>query len=114
MTIRITESIWLNASDICSLEHIVEVSGLTADDVQDLISNGVLHPSNDDPANYFFHTDCVVVARKARRLRDDFELDSHGLALAMRLLDRIDDLQAQLQALRARLPHGGGSKRQAP
>jgi len=105
MTVRITEAVWLNASDICSLEHIVEVSGLGHEDVLDLIATGVLRPSNDDPSNYFFHTDCVVLARKARRLRDDFELDSHGLALAMRLLDRIDGLEAELQALRARLPH---------
>jgi chaperone modulatory protein CbpM len=81
MTIRITESVWLNASDICSLEHVVEVSGLDQEDILDLVATGVL--------------------------RDDFELDSHGLALAMRLLDRIDGLQAELQALRARLPHHG-------
>ena len=103
MTVHITETVWLNASDICSLEHIVEVSGLSQQDILELVDSGVLPPSNGDPQNYFFHTECVVLARRARRLRDDFELDMQGLTLAMRLLHRMDELQAELQALRARL-----------
>ncbi|TEA77600.1 chaperone modulator CbpM [Allopusillimonas ginsengisoli] len=102
MTVHITETVWLNASDICSLEHIVEVSGLSQQDVLDLVDTGILKPSNDDPHNYFFHTECVVLARRARRLRDDFELDPSGLTLAMRLLRRMDELESELQALRAR------------
>ena len=105
MTDYVTETVWLNASDICSLDHIVEVSGLSTDDVLDLVDAGVLEPSNDDRTHYFFHTECVVIARKARRLRDDFELDNDSLALAMRLLARVDALEAELQALRARLMH---------
>jgi chaperone modulatory protein CbpM len=103
MTIRTVEAVWLNTSDICSLEHIVEVSGLARDDILDLVETGVLTPSNDDPRNYFFHTECVVVARTARRLRDDFELDSQGLALAMKLLGRIKELEGELNSLHSRL-----------
>jgi len=103
MTVHITETVWLNASDICSLEHIVEVSGLSQQDVLDLVDTGILKPSNDDPHNYFFHTECVVLARRARRLRDDFELDTSGLTLAMRLLRRMDELESERQALRARV-----------
>ena|SRR5690606_2409401 len=103
MTIRTVEAVWLNTSDICSLEHIIEVSGLARDDILDLVETGILTPSNDDPGNYFFHTECVVVARTARRLRDDFELDAHGLALAMKLLDRIQGLESELASLRSRV-----------
>ncbi|MFW7341455.1 chaperone modulator CbpM [Pollutimonas sp. H1-120] len=103
MTIRTVEAVWLNTSDICSLEHIMEVSGLARDDILNLIETGILTPSNDDPHNYFFHTECIVVARTARRLRDDFELDEQGLAIAMRLLGRIKDLESELASLRSRV-----------
>ncbi|HEY9281166.1 MAG TPA: chaperone modulator CbpM [Eoetvoesiella sp.] len=103
MTIQITESVWLNTSDICSFEHLSEVSGLAKDDLLDLVETGVIEPSNKDPDNYFFHASCIVVARTARRLRDDFELDAQGVALAMSLLRRIDGLEAELASLRARL-----------
>ncbi|MGB3291165.1 MAG: chaperone modulator CbpM [Burkholderiaceae bacterium] len=103
MNTRTAEVVWLNASDICSLEHVVEVSGLARDDILDLVETGILKPSNDDPRNYFFHTECIVVARKARRLRDDFELDQQGLAVAMRLLGRIKELEDELSSLNSRL-----------
>ena len=103
MTTRITESVWLNTSDICSFEHVVEVSGLSAQELRELIEIGVIQPSNADADNYFFHTHCIVLARKARRLRDDFELDTRGLALALNLLRRVDKLETEIAHLRARL-----------
>ncbi|HUH87720.1 MAG TPA: chaperone modulator CbpM [Pusillimonas sp.] len=103
MKTQITESVWLNASDICSFEHVVEVSGLSPQELHALIDTGVIEPSNDDPGNYFFHMQCIVVARKARRLRDDFELDTQGLAVALNLLRRVGDLEAEIADLRARL-----------
>ena len=105
MTVHITESVWLNASDICSFEHLTQVSGLSADALLDLIDTGILKPSNQDSANYFFPIDCIVIARTARRLRDDFDLDPQGLSLALTLMRRIDQLEAELQQLRAILPH---------
>lgn len=111
MTTDITECIWLNATEICSLDHLVEVSGLARDDVLDLVDAGVLEPSTHgpQPQQYLFEASCIVTLRKARRLRDDFELDTHGLTLALRLLKRIDGLEAELASLRAR--HGGGPGR---
>ena len=41
-----------------------------------------------------------------RRLRDAFELDRHGVALAMTLMRRIEELEMELTAVRARLCHG--------
>lgn len=103
MKTHITESVWLNTSDICSFEHVIEVSGLSTQELRELIDAGVIQPSNDDPGNYFFHTQSIVVARKARRLRDDFELDTRGLTLALNLLRRMDDLEAEITHLRAKL-----------
>lgn len=110
MSIQITESVWLNTSDICSFEHLVAVSGLTRDDLLNLVEAGIIEPSNQelnifsgDPEGYFFHTNSIVIARTARRLRDDFELDAHGLALALNLKRRIDRLEAELNSLRAKL-----------
>lgn len=45
----------------------------------------------------------VVTVKTARRLRDDFQLESLGLALALTLLRRADELEAQLRDLQARL-----------
>lgn len=111
MTTDITECIWLNATEICSLDHLVEVSGLARADVLELVDAGVLEPSShgSEPQQYLFEASCIVTLRTARRLRDDFELDAHGLTLALRLLKRIEGLEAELASLHAR--HGGGPAR---
>lgn len=101
---KITKTIWLNSNDVCSFEHVVEVSGIKHSDLLELIDAGVIQPSGTDRGNYMFHTECIVVARQARRLREDFELDTQGLALAMTLLGRIHRLEEQLDNLYARLP----------
>jgi hypothetical protein len=45
----------------------------------------------------------VVVARTARRLRDEFALDdSHALAVVLRLTQRIEALEAKLRGLALR------------
>jgi chaperone modulatory protein CbpM len=103
MTVRITESVWLNTSDLCSFQHLVEVSGLSASDLTDLIETGVIEPANQDPQHYMFQTHYIVLARTARRLRDDFELDAQGLALAINLLRRIEHLETELNSLYAKL-----------
>jgi len=46
------------------------------------------------------------VTRTAYRLRNDFELDTPALTLALSLLDRVHDLEAQLCELRAQLRGG--------
>ncbi len=101
MTVHITECVWLNASDTCSFEHVVEISGLSAGELRDLIDTGVIEPSGRRGGEYQFPTQCIAIARRARRLRDDFELNNHGLALALTLLQRIDDLEDKL----AQRPH---------
>ena len=99
MTVQISEAIWLNNDEVCSLQHVAAVSGLSEGDVLDLVETGVLSPVGNERGSHMFYTECIVVARKARRLRDDFELNADGLALVLKLLNRVDSLEAQLLGL---------------
>jgi chaperone modulatory protein CbpM len=100
MMIHPSDLIWLNESDVCSIEQLVEVSGLSLDEIQELVQNGAIVPV-DDKKPPSFHLHYIVDARTARRLRDDFELDRHGMALALMLLRRIHELESRLQAVYA-------------
>ena len=101
---NVTQTVWLNSNDLCSFEHVVEVSGIERNVLQELVDAGVIQPANTDRRRYVFHTECIVLARQARKLSEDFELDVQGLALAMSLLDRIRQLESRLIDLDARLP----------
>lgn len=103
MNINVSDCIWLNDLGVCSAQHLVEVSGLSNEELDELIENGVIVPVDDKAQSKSFQLRCIVTANAARRLRDDFELDRHGVVLALTLMRRIDELQDELNAVRARL-----------
>lgn len=103
MRIEITEAMWLDARHPLTLAELAELSGLSQDDLRQLIELEALSPSND-AAETMFGADCLDLARTACRLRDDLELDAGALALVLRLLERIRGLEAEMRALQAQLP----------
>lgn len=103
MHIQVEESLWLNESTLCSFDDLAALSGLSPAELTMLVESGVLEPVRTEPGGSVFAASCIVQVRSARRLRDDFELDAAGLAVAVNLLGRIQELERQLQALGARL-----------
>ena len=102
MSMETTEALWLSDTAVCHIEHLADVSGLSLEEIEDLVDSGLIAPVEAPPAPRTFHLVHVVTVRTARRLRDDFELDRNGVALALTLLRRIDALEAQLRATRSR------------
>ena len=102
MTMQITDTVWLNDAAVCRIEHLVEVSGLSMEEIEDLIEAGVIAPQQPDIQPLSFELKYVMTVKTARRLRDDFQLDPHGVSLALTLLRRIGELEAQLAATRAK------------
>jgi chaperone modulatory protein CbpM len=103
MTIE-TEVLWLDEQRVVSLTELVEVSGLHESELMELVNTGAL-PTRDAPGGgVAFSARVVTMARTACRLRDDFELDTRGLAVALRLLERVRDLEGEVARLRAQIP----------
>ena len=105
MRIEIHEALWVDEHQHFSLAELAELSGMAEADLSQLIECAALAPTDPDAAEARFGATCLVTARMAQRLRNDFELDASALALPLLLLDRIRDLEAQLRALRAQIPH---------
>jgi chaperone modulatory protein CbpM len=110
MESKVLDAVWLNESGSCTLIHLAEVSGLDSAELQMLIDSGTLKPLAETGSGPAFATGAMQAARTARRLRDDFELNPGGLALAMRLLERVEVLERELERLRAGMarPQGRG------
>ena len=104
---KIEQAMWLHEQHELLLEELCELSGLSETELRELVDYGVLAPIDSDAQHWTFSADRLIVARSARRLRKDFDLDPHGVALAVTLLERVHDLEDQLRDLRAKLPGGG-------
>ena len=104
MKLELTEAIWLDERGAVTLVELAECSGLTQSELRELVDLGALAPLDPDAPEWNFHAQCIVAARTACRLRNDFELDSQGLALVLSLLERVQELEDALQRMDARLP----------
>lgn len=85
------------------LDELVRASGLQFEEIVELVDYGVFRPSGPAPLEWRFAASSIAVARRACRLRSDFDLDLPALALVAGLLERIDDLEAEVTRLRAQL-----------
>jgi chaperone modulatory protein CbpM len=99
-----TEVLWLDEHRVVSLRELVEVSGLRETELLELVHSGALPARDDAGEGYNFSAQVVTVARIACRLRDDFELDTHGVGVALKLLERVRDLEEEIARLRAQMP----------
>jgi chaperone modulatory protein CbpM len=104
MKLEQADAVWLDAQHEFSFAELEQFSGLSEAELRELVDYGVLTPSDPQGAEWTFGGDIVVTMRVAGRLRDDLELDPQALALALTLIGRIRDLEAQLRSLRAQLP----------
>jgi chaperone modulatory protein CbpM len=99
-----TEVLWLDEHREVSLRELLDLSGLHEAELLELVHSGAI-PANERPGTgYLFNARVITVARTACRLRNDFELDTRGLSVALRLLERVRSLEEEIGRLRAELP----------
>jgi chaperone modulatory protein CbpM len=90
----------LDDTGAISISELVEQSGLSESELRVLVDCGALAPRDVGATAWTFTSQCIVTARTARRLRDDFALDdAHAVAIVLRLRERIDALEHELRRL---------------
>jgi chaperone modulatory protein CbpM len=113
MNAQAVEVAWLDARETISLAELSRTCGLSAQDLGELIDYGAIVPIRGSTT--LFSAECVVPLRTAGRMRQDFDLDLFTVSLLLNYLHRIDVLEREVRALRARLPaHVQGGLREHP
>src|SRR6185437_2632442 len=103
MRIELNEVIWLEAETL-SFDELLERSGLPAQLLKELVQAGGIPPLDPSAAQPQYGARALMVARRARRLQQDFELDAAALLLVLDLLDRVAELEGRLNELQVKLP----------
>jgi len=88
---------------VYSVYEVSEICDVSLERVASLVEYGVLHPEGSTLEEWRFPAHSIMQARRAHRLQRDLELDLAGLALALELLENIDDLRREVHRLRAEL-----------
>ena len=103
-----TEVLWLDEHHELSLTQFAALSGLSTAELRHLVECETLVPVDTvelgaaiDATEARFSAQCLALARTASRLRNDFDLDENALALTLRLLNHIHELETEVRYLRA-------------
>jgi len=98
------ETAWMNEHCQVTMAELASLSGLSDAMLIELVECGALSPLDPDAVQWNFSAHCVVPMRKAGRLRNDFELDTNALAVALSYIERIRELEEQLRVAHAQIP----------
>ena len=85
-----------------SLAQLCRACGLSAEDVVAMVEEGILEPVGKRRGRWLFPADSIRRVRTAIRLQRDLELNLAGVALALDLLDRVEDLRTRLRIMESR------------
>jgi chaperone modulatory protein CbpM len=99
MNIEHTELMWLDEQHEVSLDELVELSGLSLQELQLLVESGALVPNNLTSNTWHFSGQYIVSIRTLSRLKQDFELEQNALGLMLVFLERIRTLEFKLREL---------------
>jgi len=96
---------FLEEGELISFQRMVVLSGLSVTELTELVEHGAfgheLHHVSVE--QWRFQGRSARLARRARDLRQAFELDVGATSLVLGLLERIDELQRRARELESRL-----------
>lgn len=94
-----TESEIVAANRTVTFDELCSYCHVEADWIVELIEHGAIEPKGKTRADWQFTQVTLVRVAKAKRLEQDLALNTPGVALALDLLDQIEELRARLKAL---------------
>lgn len=81
---------------VLSLAELCRASQLPAERVIELVEEGVVEPIGKQPESWRFRGVSLRRIRCAQRLKQDLGVNTPGVALALDLLDELEQLRARL------------------
>ncbi|HEY8158677.1 MAG TPA: chaperone modulator CbpM [Methylobacter sp.] len=85
--------------DSLTLEQLCHVCDVHADWVISLVEESIIEPQGDEIHRWRFSGTCVVRVRSALRLQRDLGVNLAGIALALDLMEELEDLRSQLKKM---------------
>lgn len=86
-----------------SLTELCQATDLSSEILIEIVEEGIIEPSGSTPTDWQFSVKSVAIAQRALRLRRDLEIDWPGIALAISLIEEVEQLRREKQQLQQRL-----------
>jgi chaperone modulatory protein CbpM len=88
-----------------SIDELCAICHITPNFIVELVAYGTIEPQGSSTDSWRFDPRQLQVIRTAVRLHHDLEVNHAGIAVALDLLDQIENLQAQLDTFKKYFNH---------
>lgn len=85
------------------MKQFCQASDMPAAYVIEIVEHGILEPQGRKPEEWLFDDHALITARRAARLQRELALEWQGVALALDLLDELDQVRAENRMLKQQL-----------
>jgi len=82
-----------------SLRELCDACAVHVEFITELVDEGVIEPSGIDTSHWYFSGISLRRIRTAKRLQQDLGINLAGVALALDLMEEVQQLRAQLHKL---------------
>ncbi len=86
-----------------SITQVCRSVGVSEAVVHEVVAHGIVEPRGELPETWVFDARMVAVTNKAVRLRRELDIDWAGVAVALELMDRLEELGTENAHLRQQL-----------
>ena len=92
-----TQATYLSFTEVCLQ------TGVEEDTVIEIIEQGIVEPIGASHTEWLFSPAMLTLTKKAVRLHHDLDVNWAGIALAIQLLDEVEQLREKNRYLQSRL-----------
>ena len=85
------------------MERFCEEAGIPATYVIEIVEHGIIEPQGRTPDVWRFDDYELAIAQRATKLHNDLEMEWGGVALALDLIEEVQQLRAENQRLKQQL-----------
>ena len=88
----------IDEQTVFTLADLCHTFSVEAEFIEALVEEGILEPSGKQGRHLCFEANCLRRTRVTLHLQRDLRINLAGAALALELLERIEELERRLQA----------------
>ena len=85
------------------MERFCEEANIPAAYVREIVEHGIIEPQGRAPDAWRFEDYELVIAKRAAKLHQELELEWEGVALALQLVEEVQQLRAENRRLKQQL-----------
>ncbi|MFJ3482918.1 chaperone modulator CbpM [Pseudomonas sp. NPDC090202] len=88
---------------VVDMQEFCQVVDMPAAYVIEIVEHGIVEPQGHRPDEWLFDTGSMTIAKRAAKLHHDLAMEWDGVALALDLLDELEQVRAENRMLKQRL-----------